>query len=64
MRCGAGLLASNPALGVKLPKRPPRRNVYLTAEQLGALADESGPLPRRAGISAHRRGTIPGYRAR
>jgi integrase len=36
------LLASNPARGVKLPKRPPRRNVYLTANQLNALADESG----------------------
>ena len=36
------LLASNPARGVKLPKRPPRRNVYLTAGQLDTLADESG----------------------
>ncbi|WAC92259.1 tyrosine-type recombinase/integrase [Mycobacterium sp. Aquia_213] len=36
------LLASNPARGVKLPKRPPRRNVYLTAGQLNRLADESG----------------------
>jgi integrase len=27
---------------VKLPKQPPRRNVYLTAEQLQRLADESG----------------------
>jgi len=36
------LLASNPARGVKLPKRPPRRNVYLTASQLDLLADESG----------------------
>lgn len=36
------LLASNPARGVKLPKRPPRRNTYLTADQLGMLADESG----------------------
>jgi integrase len=37
-----GLLASNPARNVKLPKRPPRRNVYLTANQLDKLADESG----------------------
>jgi len=37
------ILASNPARGVKLPKRPPRRNVYLTAGQLNRLADESGP---------------------
>jgi integrase len=36
------LLASNPARGVNLPKRPPRRNVYLTASQLNKLADESG----------------------
>lgn len=36
------LLASNPARGVKLPKRPPRHNVYLTASQLDALAVESG----------------------
>ncbi len=36
------LLASNPARDVKLPKRPPRRNVDLTASQLNRLADESG----------------------
>jgi integrase len=36
------LLASNPARGVKLPKRPPRRNIYLTPAQLEMLADESG----------------------
>lgn len=36
------LLASNPARGVKLPKRPPRRNTYLTPGQLEMLADESG----------------------
>ena len=36
------LLASNPARGVKLPKPSPRRNVYLTAEQLQRLAAESG----------------------
>jgi integrase len=36
------LLASNPARGVKLPKRAPRRNVYLTAAQLERLAIESG----------------------
>jgi integrase len=36
------LLASNPAPGVKLPKRPPQRNVYLIATQLDALASESG----------------------
>ena len=35
------MLSSNPARGVKLPKRS-RRNVYLTAEQLHALADEAG----------------------
>lgn len=36
------MLASNPARGVKLPPRGKRRNVYLTAEQLHALAAESG----------------------
>jgi integrase len=36
------MLASNPGRGVKLPKRPPRRNVYLTADQLDMLATESG----------------------
>ena len=36
------LLASNPARGVKLPKRKPRHNIYLTAAQLDALAVESG----------------------
>jgi integrase len=36
------LQASNPARGVKLPKPSPRRNVYLTADQLRRLADESG----------------------
>ena len=35
-------LASNPARGVKLPPRSPRKNVYLTAAQLEALAQESG----------------------
>jgi integrase len=36
------MLASNPARGVKLPPRAPRRNTYLTADQLQALADEAG----------------------
>lgn len=36
------MLASNPARGVKLPKRPSRHNVYLTAAQLDRLAEESG----------------------
>jgi integrase len=36
------MLAANAARGVKLPKRAPRRNVYLTAAQLDRLADESG----------------------
>jgi integrase len=35
-------LAVNPARGVKLPRRAPRRNVYLTAAQLDRLADEAG----------------------
>lgn len=36
------ILASNPARGVKLPKRAPRHNVYLTTDQLDMLAEESG----------------------
>ena len=36
------MLAANPARGVKLPKPSPRRDVYLTADQLQRLADESG----------------------
>jgi integrase len=36
------MLLSNPATGVRLPKRAKRRNVYLTASQLHRLADESG----------------------
>jgi integrase len=37
------LIATNAVRGVKLPKVPPRRNTYLTADQLQRLADESGP---------------------
>lgn len=37
-----GLLVANPARGVKMPKRTPQRNVYLTAAQLSMLADECG----------------------
>ena len=47
------MLAANPARGVKLPKPAPRRNVYLTADQLHALADEAGRLPL-AGAAARR----------
>jgi integrase len=36
------LLASNPARGVKLPPRVPRKNTYLTATQVDRLADEAG----------------------
>jgi integrase len=36
------MLAVNPARGVKLPRRAPRHNVYLTAGQLNRLAEESG----------------------
>ncbi|WP_418003362.1 tyrosine-type recombinase/integrase [Mycobacterium sp. PDNC021] len=35
-------LAVNPALKVKLPAKSKRKNIYLTAEQLQALAVESG----------------------
>ena len=54
------LLVANVARGVKLPKPAPRRNVYLTAEQLDALADEAGgPL---AGAAARRRRRCAGVR--
>jgi integrase len=36
------MLAVNPAVGVKLPAKTKRRKAYLTAAQLGALADECG----------------------
>lgn len=36
------LIPANPARGVRLPKRTKRKNVYLTADQLRRLADESG----------------------
>ena len=36
------LIPANHARGVSLPKRSRRRNVYLTADQLDQLADESG----------------------
>jgi integrase len=36
------LLVTNPARGVKLPKRAPRHNIYLAGDQLSRLADESG----------------------
>jgi integrase len=36
------MLAANPAAGVKLPARTKQRHVYLTAAQLGALADQCG----------------------
>jgi integrase len=37
------MLVSNPARKVKMPKRPPRRNTYLTAPQLDMLATECAP---------------------
>lgn len=36
------LIPANPARGVRLPKRHKRKNIYLTADQLRRLADESG----------------------
>lgn len=36
------LIPTNHARGVKLPKRTKSKNVYLTADQLAQLADESG----------------------
>jgi integrase len=37
-----GMLVKNPARGVRLPKRPPTHNTYLTRPQLRLLADECG----------------------
>lgn len=56
-------LASNPARGVKLPKRPPRKNVYLTAEQLNTLAVESGRYGPAATLR-HRPRSAHGSRVR
>ena len=36
------LIVANAARGIKLPPNAQRRNVYLSADQLGRLADESG----------------------
>ncbi len=36
------MLTSNPAAGVKLPKRTPRRHTYLSADRLQRLATEAG----------------------
>ncbi|HYQ36844.1 MAG TPA: tyrosine-type recombinase/integrase [Mycobacterium sp.] len=59
------LLASNPARGVKLPKRARRQNVYLTAQQLHALADEAGryrPLVLLLGVGGLRWGEAAALR--
>lgn len=59
------ILASNPARGVKLPKRPPRHNVYLSVEQLHALAHESGryrSLVYLLGVGGLRWGEAAGLR--
>lgn len=37
-----GLLAGNPAAGIKLPPKPEPKQISLTAEQLDALAGEAG----------------------
>jgi site-specific recombinase XerC len=36
------LMSANPAAGAKLPTRAKRGNVYLSADQVGLLADEAG----------------------
>jgi integrase len=59
------LLASNPARGVKLPKRARRQNVYLTAQQLHALADQAGryrPLVLLLGVGGLRWGEAAALR--
>ena len=61
------LLASNPARGVRLPRRPPRRNVYLNADQLERLAEESGryhSLVLLLGVGGLRWGEAAALRAR
>lgn len=58
-------LAANPALKVKLPKRPPQRHVYLTPDQLELLAEESGryrPLVLLLGIGGLRWGEAAALR--
>ena len=47
--CVPKRLPSNPAHRVSLPKRPPRDHVYLTYEQVEALADAAGGLTTKAG---------------
>lgn len=37
------MIATNPALGTKLPRKTRRRHVYLSHSQVAALADASGP---------------------
>ena len=41
MRWPTAVLATNPARGVKLPRKTPKARNYLTAAQASALADES-----------------------
>ena len=48
------LLAANPARGVKLPAQVKRQNVYLTADQLHALARER-PVRVAGAAAGHRR---------
>ena len=47
------VLKANPARGVKLPARAKRKNIYLTAEQLQALAVESVEPVRRGRTVDH-----------
>ena len=61
------MIAANPARGVKLPRRSPRPNVYLTAEQLHRLAVESGrygSLVLLLGTAGLRRGEAAALRVR
>lgn len=47
--CVPKRLAVNPAEGVPLPKRPPSDHVYLTYDQVEALAEAAGKLTTKAG---------------
>ena len=58
-------IVSNPARGVRLPARAPRRNVYLTVPQLERLAGEAGryrPLVLLLGIGGLRWGEAAALR--
>lgn len=61
------LIASNPAHDISLPRKKRKPHVYLTAEQLMALADEAGwrrPVVLTLGTTGMRWGELVGLRVR